>query len=93
MIMTAIQLDLFGQDTMTAAAPVTGLHLTEIPLHDTDGNVCARVTIDSTLTLDPCRSCPLHEVCASDGCGQKLYEIDDAEENYYPFTEWLSDPQ
>lgn len=90
--MTAIQLDLFGQDIMTAAAPATGLHATQINLHDTDGNVCARVTIDSTLTLDPCRSCPLHAVCSSDECGMKLYEVDDAEENYYPFTDWLSDP-
>lgn len=90
--MTAIQLDLFPQEAMMAAAPATGLHPAFINLHDIDGRVCARVTIDSTLTLDPCRSCPLHELCGADDCGQKLYEIDDDTPNYASFEEWASDP-
>lgn len=90
--MTAIQLELFPQETMMPAAPATGLHPASINLHDTDGLVCARVTIDSTLTLDPCRSCPLNELCGADDCGQKLYDLDDDTMNYYPFEDWLNDP-
>lgn len=90
--MTAIQLELFPQETMMVSAPVTGLHPASINLHDTDGRVCARVTIDCTMTLDPCRSCPLHELCCVDDCGQKLYDLYDDTMNYFPFEDWLNDP-
>ena len=57
-----------------------------------DNDICPRGTISSTLPLDPCKGCPLRGLCPSDDCGMKLYDIDDSEENYMPFEDWLSEP-
>lgn len=100
--MRAIQLELFPAATkkMAAASPEASGTQPDVPdttflisvnLYDTDGRVCARETIDVTMTLDPCRSCPLREVCCEDECGQKLYDIDTPEEDLTPFKDWLSD--
>lgn len=56
-----------------------------------DKDICPRGTISSTLTLDPCKGCPLRGLCPSDDCGMKLYDLDEQEENYTPFTDWLQD--
>lgn len=99
--MTAIQLELFREATkmVTGATPVAPMNqpndddakfIMTVNLYDTDGRVCAQETIDVTMTLDPCRSCPLREICAEDECGQKLYDIDTPEEDLTPFEDWLS---
>lgn len=56
-----------------------------------DKDICPRGTISSTLILDPCKGCPLKGLCPSDDCGMHLYELDELEENYTPFTDWLQD--
>lgn len=56
-----------------------------------DKDICPRGTISSTLTLAPCKGCPLRGLCPSDDCGMKLYDLDEQEENYTPFTDWLQD--
>ena len=56
-----------------------------------ENDICPRGTINSTLALDPCKECPLQGLCPSDDCGMKLYDIDEQEENYTPFTDWLQD--
>ena len=100
--MKAIQLDLFtgAPASIAGAAPVASgpqpdkpdsTFLMAVNLYDADGRVCARETIDVTMTLDPCRSCPLREICAEDECGQKLYDIDTPEEDLTLFEDWLSD--
>lgn len=53
--------------------------------------ICPRETINTTMTLDPCPSCPLREVCGDD-CGMKLYDIDSDGQEDLSFTEWLSEP-
>ena len=56
-----------------------------------ENDICPRGTINSTLALDPCKECPLWGLCPSDDCGMKLYDTDEQEENYTPFTDWLQD--
>lgn len=56
-----------------------------------ENDICPRGTINSTLALDPCKECPLRGLCPSDDCGMKLYALDEQEENYTPFTDWLQD--
>lgn len=101
--MTAIQLELFPvAPTHIAGAPAGAPGHQPVPhdaetiltvnLYDTDGRVCARSTIDVTMTLDPCRSCPFRDICSEDSCGQKLYDVDVQEQEYEPFEEWLSAP-
>lgn len=98
--MTAIQLELFpGTPTHAAGVPAvvadlvnTGVdtkHMAPVNLYDADGRVCARAIIETTLTLDPCRSCPLRELCDPDNCGMKLYDVDVPELEYMPFNDWV----
>lgn len=101
--MTAIQLELFPvAPTHIAGAPAVVLdqhntgaktkHMAPVNLYDADGRVCARATIDTTMTLDPCRSCPLRELCEPDNCGMKLYDVDVPEQDYMPFADWVDAP-
>lgn len=101
--MKAIQLEQFRDATkmVTGATPVAPMNqpkdddakfIMTVNLYDTDGRVCAWETIDVTMTLDPCRSCPFREFCDEEECGQKLYNIDAPTKDYTPFDEWLSDP-
>lgn len=98
--MTAIQLELFPVAPTHAAGATavvldlhnTGAdnkHMAPVNLYDAEGRVCARATIDSTMTLDPCRSCPLRELCDDSGCGQKLYAVDVPEPEDITFDDWL----
>lgn len=79
--MQAIQLSLWGGESQTAT-----------PSHTLDLGVCPRNENENTLTLDPCRGCPLCEVCAPEDCGMKLYDIDVSEPESQDFEDWLSDP-
>ena len=101
--MNAIQLELFPVAPMhIAGAPAVVLgqhktgadtkHMAPVNLYDADGRVCARATIDTTMTLDPCRSCPLRELCEPDNCAMKLYDVDVPEQDYTPFADWVDAP-
>lgn len=101
--MTVIQLEIFPvTPTHAAGVPAvvpdlvnTGVdpkHMASVNLYDADGRVCARAIIDTTLTLDPCRSCPLRELCDRDNCGMKLYDVDVPEQEYMPFEDWVDAP-
>lgn len=90
--MKAIQLDLFTGRQVMASEPSTETLKTSSINSTTNWESCPRGTISSTMTLDPCKGCPLKEVCSPDDCGMKLYETDDPEENYESFEEWLSEP-
>lgn len=101
--MTAIQIELFPLATTHLAGASTGAsnrqpaghdekNLMTVNLYDIDGRVCARSTIDVTMTLDPCRSCPLRDICTEESCGQKLYDVDVPEQEYAPFEDWLDAP-
>lgn len=79
--MNAIQLPLWG--AMPQASN---------PAQTPDLGVCPRGENESTLNLDPCKGCPLREVCGPDDCGMKLYETDINEPEDYSFEDWLSDP-
>ena len=87
--MQAIQLDLFTGKLVPSTSPV--IHEKEDVRTLSDNDICPRGTINSTLNLDPCKGCPLRGLCPSDDCGMKLYDIDEPEENYTPFTDWLQD--
>lgn len=85
--MTAIQLDLF---TGVPMAPTVFIQKkATFPATEADGEVCPRQTISSTMTLDPCPSCPLHDLCSSDDCGMKLYDIDQCEPPYMAMQDWV----
>lgn len=88
--MQAIQLDLFTGALVLSTNPV--IREKEDVRTSSVSDICPRGTISSTLTLDPCRRCPEWGLCSSDDCGMKLYELDDKEENYTPFEDWLSEP-
>ena len=88
--MQSIQLDIFTGALVLGASPVIPEKEDVRTLSDND--ICPRGTISSTLPLDPCKGCPLSGLCPSDDCGMKLYDIDEQEENYMPFEEWLSEP-
>lgn len=88
--MQAIQLDLFTGKLVPSASPV--IREKEEERSSSVNDICPRGTISSTLTLDPCRGCPLRGLCPSDDCAMHLYELDDQEENYTPFEDWLSEP-
>lgn len=101
--MTAIQLELFPvAPTHIAGVPAVVLdmhktgadtkHMASVNLYDADGRMCACATIDTTMTLDPCRSCPLRELCEPDNCGMKLYDVDVPEQEYSPFADWVNAP-
>lgn len=91
-IMKAIQIDLFSGRPAMATEPSTEPKKESRSTRVTNWESCPRGTISSTMTLDPCKGCPLKEVCSPDDCGMKLYETDDPEENYESFEEWLSEP-
>lgn len=63
-----------------------------VNLYDTDGRMCVKTSIDVTMTLDPCPSCPFRDFCDEDSCAQKLYDVDVPEQDYTPWEDWLSDP-
>lgn len=88
--MQAIQLDLFTGARVPSTNPV--IHEKEDVRTLSESDICPRSTINSTLTLDPCKGCPLRGLCPSDDCAMHLYELDDEEENYTPFEDWLSEP-
>lgn len=88
--MQAILLDLFTGKLVPSASPV--MPEREDVRTSSVSDICPRDTINSTLTLDPCKGCPLRGLCPSDDCGMKLYELDDEEQNYTPFEDWLSEP-
>lgn len=88
--MQAIQLDLFTGKLVPSTSPV--MREKEEEGTSSVNDICPRGTISSTLTLDPCKGCPLRGLCPSDDCGMKLYELDDEEVNYTPFEDWLSEP-
>lgn len=88
--MQAIQLDLFTGALVLSTNPV--IREKEDVRTSSVSDICPRGTISSTLTLDPCKWCPEWGLCPSDDCGMKLYELDDEEENYTPFEDWLSEP-
>lgn len=88
--MQAIQLDLFTGKLVPSTSPV--MREKEDVCTSSVSYICPRGTINSTLTLDPCKGCPLQGICPSDDCGMKLYELDDEEEYYTPFEDWLSEP-
>lgn len=79
--MQAIQLPLWGEPPAAAT-----------PISETALDVCPRQENNSTLNLDPCRGCPLREVCAPDDCGMKLYELDVNDPDTIDWEDWLSDP-
>lgn len=87
--MQAILLDIFTGALVPSTNPVIPENGDVRTLFDND--ICPRGTISSTLTLDPCKGCPLKGHCPSDDCGMKLYDLDEQEENYTPFTDWLQD--
>lgn len=88
--MQAIQLDLFTGARVPSTNPV--IHEKEDVRTLSESDICPRSTINSTLTLDPCKGCPLRGLCSSDDCAMHLYELDEEEENYTPFEDWLSEP-
>lgn len=88
--MQAIQLDIFTGNLVPITSPVIAEKEDVRTLSDKD--ICPRGTISSTLTLDPCKGCPLAGLCSSDDCGMHLYELDEKEQNYTPFEDWLSEP-
>lgn len=88
--MQAILLDLFTGKLVPSTSPV--MPEKEDVRTSSVNDICPRGTISSTLTLDPCRGCPLRGLCPSDDCGMKLYELEDEEVNYTPFEDWLSEP-
>lgn len=101
--MKAIQIELFPVAPTHIAGATAGMNkqhttgadyknMVPVNLYDADGRVCARATIDTTMTLDPCRSCPLRELCEPDNCGQKLYDVDVPEQEYTPFEDWVDAP-
>lgn len=101
--MTAIQIELFPVAPTHIAGATAGVpeqhttgtdskNMAPVNLYDVDGRVCARATIDTTMTLDPCRSCPLRELCEPDNCGMKLYDVDVPEQEYTPFANWVDAP-
>lgn len=87
--MQAILLDITTGALVPSTNPVIPVQGDVRTLFDID--ICPRGTISSTLTLDPCKGCPLRGLCPSDDCGMKLYDLDEQEENYTPFTDWLQD--
>lgn len=87
--MQAILLNLFTGALVPSTAPV--IREKEEERISSVSDICPRDTISSTLTLDPCKGCPLQGICPSDDCGMKLYELDDEEQNYTPFDDWLSE--
>lgn len=101
--MKATQLELFSNawNMTTGAAPAApksqpkdddSEFIMTVNLYDSDGRVCVRETIDVTMTLDPCLSCPLRDICTEDSCGQHLDEVDQLEQEYIPFADWLDAP-
>lgn len=54
--------------------------------------LCPRDLVTNSLNLDPCRGCPLHDICAPDDCAMKCYDIDVPEPELYTFEDWLSSP-
>ena len=87
--MQAILLDITTVAMVQSTNPVTPEKEDVRTLSEND--ICPRGTINSTLALDPCKECPLRGLCPSDDCGMKLYDIDEQEENYTSFTDWLQD--
>lgn len=87
--MQAILINISTGALVSSASPVIPEKEDVRTLSDRD--ICPRGTIGSTLTLDPCKGCPLKGICPSDDCGMKLYDVDESEENYTPFTDWLQD--
>ena len=87
--MQAILLDITTGKLVPSASSVIPVYGDVRILSDKD--ICPRGTISSTLTLDPCKGCPLKGLCPSDDCGMKLYDVDEPEENYTPFTDWLQE--
>lgn len=87
--MQAILINISTGALVPSASPVIPVQGDVRTLFDKD--ICPRGTISSTLTLDPCKGCPLKGLCPSDDCGMKLYDVDEPEENYTPFTDWLQD--
>lgn len=87
--MQAILINISTGALVPSASPVIPAQGDVRTLFDKD--ICPRGTISSTLTLDPCKGCPLKGLCPSDDCGMKLYDVDEPEENYTPFTDWLHD--
>ena len=87
--MQAILLDISTGKLVPSTSPVMPAQGDVRSLFDKD--ICPRGTISSTLTLDPCKGCPLKGLCPSDDCGMKLYDVDEPEENYTPFTDWLQE--
>lgn len=87
--MQAIQLDIFTGALVQSASPV--MQGIEDVNTSSVNDICPRGTINSTLSLDPCKGCPLRGLCPSDDCGMHLFELDDKEENYTPFEDWLTE--
>lgn len=54
--------------------------------------VCPRDTNNSTLYLDPCRGCPLRELCDDDECAMHLYDIMNDSDHEMAFEDWLTLP-
>lgn len=88
--MQAIELNLFTGKLVPSTSPV--IPEKEDVRTSSVSDTCPSGIIDTTLTLDPCRGCPLLGLCPSDDCAMHLYELDDEEENYTPFEDWLSEP-
>lgn len=88
--MQAILLDFTTGAQVQSTNPVIPVNGDARTLSDND--ICPRGTINSTLIQDPCKGCPLRGLCPSDDCGMHLYDLDDQEENYMPFEDWLSEP-
>lgn len=87
--MQAILLDISTGAKVPSTNPVILVQRDVRTLSEND--IYPRGTINSTLTLDPCKECPLKGICPSDDCGMHLYELDEPEENYTPFSDWLYD--
>lgn len=87
--MQAILLDITTGAMVPSTNPV--IHEKEDVRTLSENDICPRGTINSTLALDPCKECPLRGLCPNDDCGMKLYDIDEQEENYSSFTDWLQD--
>lgn len=87
--MQANQLDIFTGALVQSVSPV--MQGKKDVSTSSVNDICPRGTISSTLSLDPCKGCPLRGLCPSDDCGMHLFELDDEEENYTSFEDWLTE--
>lgn len=88
--MACIQLDLFsGEIVNTATTPIAETENADSSLQQ---DICARGVNKYTTLTDPCKGCPLRDLCGADDCGMKLYDIDVPTPETQDFEDWLSEP-